>query len=405
MIVVGPGYLNERSLPYASDVFYHGRLLYFLPTGFHPLELHSVAQFPEYCAIHSVPMPSVIWEMCRLYFQNSGPANTCLEVLEPLIQEHITVAVPSYPRGRYAVERAQALLCDHPLLLTAFADIDIDMRFVSRELLSHVLFEIFIEEGFRGAIAYLNANGDSPQKLVRLVAAILLNRLKIFANRQTKLLVYEHTWYPFMHSALDLLSGEGTQNDHAFKVEHFRYKLFETILLPIFGKCDSKRKSELAAKTAQKRERAIVGLKEQCEIVAREVVLLPTQNEELRQKVLADEIKTRISEPLADLIRKPQRDVLNLLRDFTLDSTVIGGLLASAQGATGAVLGLAATAGAVATGVKYLISEEQGRLEKPSQLLLDGMRKARLDEESVQKHLRSISVDQLRIPDEWESIT
>jgi hypothetical protein len=84
MLVVAPGYLNEHCLPYASDIFYHKRLLYFLPTGFHPLELHSIALFPQYCHEHSVVMPKLIWEMCHLYFENSKRAVGCLDILEPL---------------------------------------------------------------------------------------------------------------------------------------------------------------------------------------------------------------------------------------------------------------------------------------------------------------------------------
>ena len=100
MLLVAPGYLNERSLPYVSDVFYHDRVLYFLPTGFHPLELNSVALFPDYCYGHSIPMPQLIWTMCGLYFQNSRPASECIEILEPLRKKHVAIAIASYSRDR-----------------------------------------------------------------------------------------------------------------------------------------------------------------------------------------------------------------------------------------------------------------------------------------------------------------
>jgi hypothetical protein len=60
MVVVAPGYLNEKSLPYASDIFYHNKLLYFLPTGFHPIELNSVGLFPDFCKSHEVAMPQIL---------------------------------------------------------------------------------------------------------------------------------------------------------------------------------------------------------------------------------------------------------------------------------------------------------------------------------------------------------
>ena len=404
MLVVAPGYLNERCLPYASDIFYHKRLLYFLPTGFHPLELHSISVFPQYCYGRSVTMPTLIWEMCNLYFENSKRAVVCLEILEPLRKQHILVATTSYPRDRTAIELVLTMLRNHPELLSAFFATDLDLPFASRELLSHVLFEIFLDEGYQGSIKYLRDHANSPDSFLRLVAAVILNRLKIFAGRETNLVVYEHSWYPVIGTFLPLISEGRFWQDDASRVEHFRYKPFETVLLPIFGRCDSKEKSQLVAKTARKRSQAIDGLKEECGTIAREVVLLPSNSPELQQRVFVEAIKTRIGEPLANLIRKPQRDVFNLIRDFTLDSTVIGGLIAAIQGATGSVVGLAATAGALSTGIKYLLSEGQNREERPSELLLDGMQKASLAEETVQKHLRAVSIKDLQLPEDWEQI-
>ena len=67
-------------------------------------------------------------------------------------------------------------------------------------------------------------------------------------------------------------------------------------------------------------------------------------------------------------------------------------------------MGLAATAGALSTGIKYLLSEGQNREERPSELLLDGMQKASLAEETVQKHLRAVSIKDLQLPEDWEQI-
>jgi hypothetical protein len=88
MLVVAPGYLNEHCLPYASDIFYHKRLLYFLPTGFHPLELHSISLFPQYCYGHSVAVPKLIWEMCNLVVleNNNGSLTQLLAEGLPLFR-------------------------------------------------------------------------------------------------------------------------------------------------------------------------------------------------------------------------------------------------------------------------------------------------------------------------------
>src|SRR5271157_4229436 len=381
MIVVAPGYLNEKSLPYASVIFYHNQLLYFLPTGFHPIELKNVGLFPEFCRSHGIAMPQLLWTMCDLYFQNSKSASDCINILEPFRKKHVVIAMASYPRDRTAINAAQRLLLENPRLLSTFEIIDLDFRLLAREILSHVLYEIFIEEGYKGAIDYFRANASTPDQFIRLAAATLLNRFKIFAGHETKILVYEQTWYPFFQ-AFASVSGDIILNDDAQQVEHFRYKLFEAILLPIFGKCDSKRKSEFVVKTASQHAGAITGLKNACEKVARKVVLLPTESNELKQKVLAEELQKQITEPLSSFISKPHRDVLNLIRKFSLDSTVIGGLLAITQGVGWSEMAIAAAAGAVATGIKYLISEELVRPEHPSELFVAGMKKACINEES-----------------------
>jgi hypothetical protein len=69
------------------------------------------------------------------------------------------------------------------------------------------------------------------------------------------------------------------------------------------------------------------------------------------------------------------------LRDFLLDSTVIGGLLALTQGGGTAVVGTAAAAGALSTGIRYLVRERSQKKTKPSKLLADGVRKAQMKSE------------------------
>ena len=76
--IVIPSYLNKYCLPYASDIFYHGHLTYFLPTGFMPQEMKTVFEFPQYCRSRAIALPNIIWDMCKLYFENDIEANECV---------------------------------------------------------------------------------------------------------------------------------------------------------------------------------------------------------------------------------------------------------------------------------------------------------------------------------------
>jgi hypothetical protein len=284
MLIVAPGYLSDRTLPFVSDIFFHEKLLYFLPTGFHPLELHAVGGFPHYCHEHSVALPAILWEMCKLYFQNSPVAVKCLEALEPLRNKFVFIASTSYARDRQAIAASEKTIKDHPVLFECFKSTDFDLRFISRELLSHLLFEIFIEDGYNGTVTYLQDKSQSPDDFVRLLAAVCLNRLRIFSGKSTRMLVYEHEWYPLSdryYSIVESNYDDSAQDD--FRVEHFRYKLFEALLLPIYGRCDSKKKAETVANTVTEYRNEIATLKKECWHVARDVILLPTKSPRLKE--------------------------------------------------------------------------------------------------------------------------
>jgi len=407
MSVVGPGYLSHNCLPYASDIFYHGNLIYLLPTGFHPIELNSVIEFPTYCYDHSIAFPEIIWEMCSLYFENSKDATEALDIIEPLRGRFIQIIATSYPRGRTAIRSAKQLLVANPSLQECFEKTAFDLRFAARELLSHVLFEVFIEEGYKGAVKYLRANSKEPEEFLQLVAAVLINRLRSLPTRT--LLLYEHTWYPMLHqmNALGLFDKSGdsaVRETESFDVEHFRYKLFETILLPIFGRCDSQPKSRVIAEVADTKHEEIEEFKRVCGTIAREVVLLPTSDVGIKQMKLSEMIREKVTEPLSAIVEQQPKQVQNLLRDFALDSTVIAGLLAVLTGANINVLGLAAAAGATSTGVRYILHPNSQQKVRPSTLLLEGMQKGRVSFEQIEKHLNGITMKQVTLPKDWESI-
>lgn len=407
MIVVGPGYLNHNCLPYASDIFYHRNLIYLLPTGFHPIELHSVSGFPRYCYDHSIAFPKIIWEMCSLYFENGIAAKEALDIIEPLRERFINIIATIYPRGRTAIRSAKQLLMEHPLLQECFERTPFDIRFAARELLSHVLFEVFIEEGYKGAVKHLRANSEKPEEFLRLVAAILINRLRKLPIRT--LLLYEHTWFPMLNQMNDLglfdkPGDSAVAEADSFDVEHFRYKLFETILLPIFGRCDSQPKSRAIAEVADKKCQEIEEFKRVCGTIAREVVLLPTSDVEIKQTKLSDMVREYVTEPLSAIVEQRSKQVQNLLRDFVLDSTVIAGLLTVLQGADVRTLGVAAAAGAVSTGVRYILRPKSQQKVKPNALLATGMQEMGVACEQVERHLNSITMQQVTLPKDWESI-
>lgn len=393
MPIVAPTYISDRTLPYASDIFYHDRLTYFLPTGFHPIEAHSIAGFPMYCGGASIALPKWVWDFCRSYFENTTNALKSLETLGPLRARHVTVVATAYPRGRTAIEKAKELLRTHPSIREKIERVDLDMAFVSREVMSHVLFEIFLEDGYKAAVQYFKDHSASADATFELVAAVLVNRLGLFCSDDSSLLVYEHSWYPAIAELATLKSKSPSERTDADTIEHFTYKLFETVLLPLFGRVDSIAKAESVALLADKQASSISALKTACNRIARDVVLLPTTDSSLRQQVLTEGINAHIADSLSELIQKPRRDLLGLLKDFSLDSTVIGGLLAITDVTMASAVGLAMAAGALSTGSKYLLSERQSKQELPAPLLIKGMQHAGIKEQEIVAQLKNIALD------------
>lgn len=407
MVVVGPGYLSPNSLPYASDIFYHRNLIYLLPTGFHPIELHSVSEFPRYCYDHSIALPEIIWEMCEMYFENTSAAKEAFDIIEPLKGRFISIITTIYPRDITAITDTQRLLIEYPLIEETFQNMPFDIRLAARELLSHVLYEVFIEEGFEGAVEYLRVNSEKPEQFLRLIAAVLLNRLRRLPFRT--LLLYEHAWLPLLNQINNLHLFDKPRDSpvaegESFDIEHFRYKIFETILLPIFGRCDSQKKSHAIAEVADKKCREIEDLKGVCGTIAREVVLLPTSDFEIKQRKLSDMVSEYLIEPLSAIVERRSNQVQSMLRDFILDSTVIAGLLALLQGDSVATMGTAVAAGAISTGARYILQLKSQQKVTPSDLLVMGMEKMGVTYEQVERYLNSITMQQVTLPKDWNSL-
>jgi hypothetical protein len=304
--VVAPSYLSPRCLPYVSDIFYHDRIIYFGPTGIHPLEWHAVAGFPEYCRKQQIALPQLIWEMTNAYFENSRLAVKAADILRPLQPQLVLIVVAVYDRDEVAIQKAKKMLQQRRDLIDLFERTSFELPFPSRELLSHLFLDLFMQRGYEGVIEYLREETHSPDRFIQLLVAVLLNRFRLFAGRESSLLLYEHSWYPFLLRACSIQQASvvSTSQDTTDpqEVEHLCYKLFETILLPLFGRVDSPDKAEEVAKISSDRSAEIVGMKTECRRIARDIVTSGTEDSSLKEEILRDAIQERISEPLAALL-------------------------------------------------------------------------------------------------------
>ena len=135
MPIVAPGYLSSHALPYVADIFFHERITYFLPTGFTPQEVQSVADFPVHCKAENIALPSWVWEFFGLYFANTEDALNCASILEPLRKDRVQIVATAYSRDRAAIDRCRDLLFEHPALLAKIRHAQLDQRLVARERL------------------------------------------------------------------------------------------------------------------------------------------------------------------------------------------------------------------------------------------------------------------------------
>jgi hypothetical protein len=400
---VGPDYLCKRNLPYAADVFYHGKIIYFLPTGFHPLETESVASFPEYCISNSIALPMAFWKMCNIYFESAMESKECADILQPLRKDHIVIAESVYNRDLKAIRSMKALISKHPQLYELFKKIPVDMKFASRELMSHALYAVVLERGTSGAAQYLRKQSVSIDTLSKLIAAVILNRIRNITLFPGNLLIFEHEWYPIVLE-LSKYTNKGTPNhvihndEDSGRIEFVKFRLFEQLLNPVYGRCDTLSKSERIAKTISTKADEIKVLKQECQKIATEIVLTPTKDIWLKQQKLSELVEKEIVNPLSEVMERPSREIKNMLADFVLDSTVIAGVLGVAEGASAETLGIAIGAGVISSTLKNL-TLGTWRREVPSQFIVTGMKMLKIKWEVVQKQLSEISIKEISVPD------
>ena len=398
MVIAAPGYLNEMTLPYASGIFYHGRILYFMPTGFHPMETQAVAMFPFFCSGNSKPLPELVWYMCENYFENAKNAAEAAKLLEPLRGSYVRIAQPVYLRNRAAIAEAEKLILGRPNLIDDFNRVDADFQFISREVLSSLLYEPFMEDGFNGVIAYISEKATTPEQFVGFIAAVCLNRFQMFKGQEAKLVIHEHSWYPFLINGLAALEGSTVHEDEdAGRVEHFRFKIFEAIINPLFGRCDTVAKSEKAAAAMKANPEEISALKGECFEIAREVVLMNTSDESLKQTVLSEKLESKVIEPLRSLTKEPADKLRGIITEFVTTSGVLGAGLGVFYGVDPQTLMTAVSAGALSALVRHLI-KHSGRKVRPTEVLVRKVREQGAETQQYIDYLKGISVTQLEKP-------
>ena len=321
----------------------------------------------------------------------SGSTKACAKALEPL-RGLVSIVATSYNRDKAAIDWCRNLLFENPHLVETVRNTRLAMPFVAREVLSHVLYEVFLVEGHRGCVEYFREHAATPESTDWLVAAVLVNRLKLFATMSTPVVLFEHHWYELLSQVkVALNSSSQSEPEDAQRAELFAHSLFEALITPIFGWIDTRDKAEMAAEVSRKHRDSISSLKTLCQDVGAEMIITPTQDKTLRERLLARRLEDSIAVPLADLLRRPRHDVLQLIKDVLLDSTVVGGVLSIADGFSASTVGLAGAAGAISVGAKYLFSDTESRSADPTAVLVEGLRRSGLRETDLLNDIARIA--------------
>lgn len=389
MKLVAPDYLSYSTLPFASDIFYHGKITYSLPTGFTPKELNAINEFPGYCLQKQIPQPMIIWDYCQAYFINSYEAYECTKILSPL-REYVSFTQFIYPRDITKINESLSAISDNNQLYLNFQSAYNNIPFIAREFLSHLLFEVVIESGLGGACDYLQKHIGKTDKFFQLVAATMINRFKNLKNDKLEYLIYNHEWLPLLISCGFFNKPDPNASTINADIEFFKYKLFESIISPIFGRCDSELNSERIAKTAMTKKNEISRTKDLCYDIALDVMMLDKKDSGVAEKALRYRIQKDIITPLSDLLEVPKSNISTYVVSFLRDSTLIAGLISSIFGFNSKTFVTSVAASAISTGTRILEDSIVKNKNLPSKLLLEGLKHS-------SKHFIEYSIELERI--------
>jgi len=387
MIFVAPHYISKRYLPYASDVFFHGQLVYFGPTGFTPIETKSILNFPEYCYKKRIALPQVYWDFCSHYFVNSQLALEAINILEPLREsKNIVIMALSYSRDIRAIEEAIQITHEHPNLKKKILLAPLDIDFISRETCSHLLYEVFLEKGYEGVVQYLEQYMTKEQ-IETLVSAVVVNRLRVLASFYP-LLIFDEYWIDILKEIPPLHENQRKELEN-HEVDIFCSRLFGSILYPLYGRCDSLEKNQNIARLNKEKREELENLINVCRSISTDFLLLQNKDSYLKRKKLSFMLEERIIQPLSDLLEQPMRDTKKFLVKSIASSGVITSLISMAIQPNFLTLSISVTAGTISAGISQLI-ERQVKKKNPTKFLITSLRKMKVKEDFLIKSLRNI---------------
>lgn len=393
--VICPNYLCYDTLPEAADIFYHGSLTYLIPTGISPTEWENVLDFPQYCIEKNIDLPQKVWLMSKKYFECSRQAVECSDILQPLGKKILKIST-IYPRDIEVIEKTRRELSSNKKLLESFKKSADDLRFLSRELFSHIFLEVYLEKGVEFVKDYIETNFSDEERFIELLATVILNRMcSLYKSEEMKYIVYNYNWYPFLIEFFEYIQG-GESSEKTDEIDTRVHRLFTEIVSPVFGRCDSAKKTEYIAHVAKKQKDAIDSLKETCQDIVEISMFYVNDKIDLRDSKMKSLVIKRVIEPLSYMMSKPKKDVKQILADFTLDSTVIGGILSLTQGFDANTVGMATAAGAISTGLKYIRNDKETK-ELSAKFILKELKKNKVKYLEYENILRQISIEQIDI--------
>lgn len=392
--IICPNYLCYDTLPEAADVFYHGNLTYFMPIGIGLTEVENVLNFPLYCIEKDIALPQIVWLMNKKYFECSKQAVECSDILQPLGKRILKIST-IYSRDVKAIEKTRRELSSNKKILESFKQSADDIEFLSREVFSHIFLEVYLEKGIEFVKDYIEINFSDEEKLFELLAAVIVNRMhNVYSSDNINYLVYNHTWYPFLMNIFEYLQEEPLEKTG--EIDTKVHRLFTEVISPIFGRCDSTKKTEYIAHIVEKQEGVIDCLKRTCQDIVETSMFYVNDELDLRDSKMKSMVIEKVIEPLSYMMSKPKRDVKQILTDFTLDSTVLGGILSLTQGFDANTVGMATAAGVVSTGLKHIINNKKEK-KSSAKFILKELKKNKVEYLEYEKILRQISIDQIDI--------
>jgi len=392
--IICPNYLCYDTLPEAADIFYHGNLTYLMPIGISPTEWENVLNFPQYCIEKNIALPQIVWLMNKKYFECSRQAVECSDILRPLGKRILKMSTV-YPRDIKVIEKTRGELISNNKLLESFKQSADDLRFLTRELFSHIFLEVYLEKGIEFVKDYIEINFSDEEKLFELLAAVIVNRMcSVYNSENINYIVYNHNWYPFLMDFSEYLQEESS--DKTSKIDIKAHRLFTEIVSPIFGRCDSTKKTEYIARVAKTHEDVIDSLKGTCRDIVETSMFYVNDELDLRDNKMKSMVIEKVIEPLSYMMSKPKKDVKQILTDFTLDSTVIGGILSLTQGFDANTVGLATAAGAISTGLKHIINSKEEK-KSSAKFILKELKKNKVEYLEYENILRQISINLIDI--------